>query len=82
MVCPRSVKYRSVKLFFIGKEGRGKTTLQHRLRSMPIKDIKRSTTSTVGIDINQWCYKKGNKEIVEFLTWDFAGQVAGVTRVI
>ena len=72
------MKYRSIKLFFIGKEGRGKTTLQHRLRSIPIKEVKRSTASTVGIDINQWCYpdgKKGNKETVEFLTWDFAGQV-------
>ena len=72
------MKYRSIKLFFIGKEGRGKTTLQHRLRSVPIKEIKRSTTSTVGVDINQWCYpdaKKESERSVDFLTWDFAGQV-------
>lgn len=66
-----------MKLFFIGREGRGKTTLQHRLRSIPIKEVKRTTASTVGIDIEEWCYPdtKGNPRNVHYLLWDFAGQV-------
>ena len=74
----RSVNYRTVKLFFIGKEGRGKTTLRHRLRSVPMKEVKKTTTSTVGVDIDEWYYpetKRTNKSNVHFLTWDFAGQV-------
>lgn len=74
----RSANYRTIKLFFIGKEGRGKTTLQHRLRSIPIKDVKQTVTSTIGIDIEKWCYpdsRKDNPRNVHFLIWDFAGQV-------
>ena len=79
-----SKTYRTIKLFFIGEGGRGKTTLKKRLcyPSMSAKEIKKDTLSTVGIDIEIWKYKpkKAGKEVVKFLMWDFAGQVSTVTN--
>ena len=75
-----SKAYRTIKLFFVGKEGRGKTTLKKRLsdRSMSANKIKKNTSSTVGIDIEVWEYKpkKAGRKPVKFITWDFAGQVS------
>ena len=69
-----------MKLFFIGEGGRGKTTLKKRLShpSMSAKEIKKETSSTIGVDVEIWEYKPDTpgKEVVKFLTWDFAGQVS------
>ena len=80
----RSVSYRTIKLFFIGNGERGKTTLLRRLRSLPNEAIK-NPERTTGIDIEEWLYppkKTGTlgrsqhaKIPVQFLAWDFAGQV-------
>lgn len=83
LICS-SKAYRSIKLFFIGKEGRGKTTLKKRLSNRTIsgKEIK-TTQSTIGIDVDVWEYKpkKAGREPVKFLTWDFAGQVSAKKAV-
>ena len=78
----RSVSYRTIKLFFIGNGERGKTTLLRRLCSLPNEDLERTT----GIDIQQWVYplkrfgtlkrSQRAKNAVQFLAWDFAGQVS------
>ena len=74
----RSDFYRSIKLFFVGNGKRGKTTLLRRLRGMSEdKKVER----TAGIDIESWVYPEQKKFIkdkrkpVNFLAWDFAGQV-------
>ena len=81
MYC-RSVSYRTIKLFFIGNGERGKTTLLRRLRSLPNEASERTT----GIDIEEWVYPSRRfgslirsqriKNAVQFLAWDFAGQVS------
>ena len=66
-------------MFFIGSGERGKTTLLRRLRALPEdKRVER----TAGIDIESWIYPdpkkftfKEKKKPVQFLAWDFAGQV-------
>ena len=82
----RSVNYRTIKLFFIGSGERGKTTLLRRLRSLPNEAIK-NPERTTGIDIEEWSYPEprrmtmlhgrshSSKNPVQFLAWDFAGQV-------
>lgn len=80
----RSVNYRTIKLFFIGNGERGKTTLLRRLRSLPNEAIK-NPERTTGIDIEEWSYPEPKrltlgrshslKNPVQFLAWDFAGQV-------
>ena len=72
--------YRTIKLFFIGKEGRGKTTLKRRLSNRTISAKTGTISSTVGIDVGIWEYKpkKAGREPVKFLTWDFAGQVSTI----
>lgn len=81
----RSVNYRTIKLFFIGNGERGKTTLLRRLRSLPNEAIK-NPERTTGIDIEEWSYPEpkrvslvrshSGKTPVQFLAWDFAGQVS------
>ena len=78
----RSVPFRTVKLFFIGKGERGKTTLLRRLREQAAGETDR----TEGIDINEWVCTGGRKRFrsltlhtkkqnpIHFLAWDFAGQ--------
>lgn len=73
-----SVQYRTIKLFIVGRGGRGKTTLLRRLRGLPDERVE----STTGIDIEDWTYPepkkfsfKAQKKPVHFLAWDFAGQV-------
>ena len=69
---------RTIKVFLVGKAMRGKTTLLYKLSNQPDKKIGR----TVGIDIVKFSYTpvkptlfhKG-KEPVQFLVWDFVGQV-------
>ena len=78
----RSVSYRTIKLFFIGNGERGKTTLLRRLRSLPNDTPERTT----GIDIEEWVYppkrfgtlkrSQRARNPVQFLAWDFAGQVS------
>ncbi len=74
----RSQEYRTIKLFFIGKESRGKSTLLRGLKDNSDPAVDR----TVGIDIEDWMYPKQRSSIfksalkpVHFLAWDFAGQV-------
>ena len=84
---PRSVSYRTIKLFFIGNGERGKTTLLRRLRSLPNEAIK-NPERTTGIDIEEWSYpprksgtlgrSQSSKNPVQFLAWDFAGQVSAI----
>ena len=68
--------YRTIKLYLVGKAMRGKSTLLRRLCNYTDK----KTAKTVGIDIDRFSYApksmfgKG-KEPVQFLVWDFAGQV-------
>ena len=84
VIC-RSVNYRTIKLFFIGNGERGKTTLLRRLRALPNEAIK-NPERTTGIDIEEWSYPEprrmtlgrsshSSKNPVQFLAWDFAGQV-------
>ena len=86
----RSVSYRTIKLFFIGNGERGKTTLLRRLRALPNEAIK-NPERTTGIDIEEWVYSprrtgtlgrsQSSKNPVQFLAWDFAGQVSTITIV-
>ena len=79
----RSVPYRTMKLFFIGKGQRGKTTLLHRLKESSAE----KTDRTVGIEIEDWECRgekkmfskfRSTREPVKFIAWDFAGQVGDV----
>ena len=79
----RSELHRTIKLFLVGNGERGKTTLLQRLCSRPDQKVER----TEGIDIVKFSYtpttksilfgrsKHGQKEPIQFLAWDFAGQV-------
>lgn len=72
----RSDVYRTIKLFLVGKALRGKSTLLRRLCNY----TERRTARTVGIDIDDFYYAPKSrfgkaKEPVQFLVWDFAGQV-------
>lgn len=71
-----------MKLFFIGEGERGKTTLLHRLRR---EHFVEKIDRTEGIDIEDWECRgaKGlfgiqgrNRDPINFLCWDFAGQVS------
>ena len=78
----RSKPYRSIKLFFVGNGERGKTTLLRRLKG---KAEDRNVERTTGIDIETWTYnpsakkKSDKREPVNFIAWDFAGQVCSYT---
>ena len=74
-----SVPYRTMKLFFIGRGHRGKTTLLRRLKEHDSGETRR----TEGIDIEEWDCRgkvsggslfKSKKPPIHFLAWDFAGQ--------
>ena len=74
-VC-RSEMCRTIKLFLVGKAMRGKSSLLRRLCNYSDK----KTATTVGIDIDSFSYPKTTrfgkgKEPVQFLVWDFAGEV-------
>ena len=74
----RSSNHRSIKLFLIGDGERGKTSLLRRLK----QEEKKVDNRTIGIDIRKWSYPKGKKKndkTVDFLIWDFAGQVCNYT---
>ena len=69
----RSDYYRSIKLFFVGNGERGKTALLRRLMN-----IEEHVGRTEGIDIMTWTYpkkKEKKRDPVDFMAWDFAGQV-------
>ena len=75
--------HRTIKLFLVGKGMRGKSTLLRRLGNQPDKGGGRA----VGIDIVKFSYPPAKsplfgkrKEPVEFLVWDFAGQVCMYTH--
>ena len=78
-LCPsqhqyRSEPYRTIKLFLVGKTDGGKSTLLRRLTSQNDK----MPGKTVGIDIEEFNYppkRKGKIEPVQFIVWDFAGEV-------
>ena len=72
-----------MKLFFIGKGQRGKTTLLHRLK----ENSAEKTDRTVGIEIEDWECRgekkifskfRSTREPIKFIAWDFAGQVSGL----
>ena len=76
----RSVQYKTLKLFLIGKAESGKTTLLRRLKNLSHEKVTRTT----GIEIEEWYYPEVTKSIlkraskdtgVHFVVWDCVGQV-------
>jgi GTPase SAR1 family protein len=64
----------------VGKTDGGKSTLLRRLSSQSDK----IPGKTVGIDIRKFSYPKhrGRMEPVQFIVWDFAGEVLHMYRLI
>lgn len=79
--------YRAIKLFLVGRMGRGKSTLLRRLCGLP--DVKMGQSEAIAIDIGRFTYspprtrtrtslfrnRQSQKEAVKFNVWDFAGRV-------
>ena len=67
-----SKEFNKLKIYIVGKQNRGKTTLVRRL-----KDSRDNTNiSTVGIEMSEWTYPSGllSKKSINYIIWDFGGQ--------
>ena len=67
-----SQEFNKLKIYVVGKQNRGKSTLVRRL-----KDNKDDINiSTVGIEMSEWTYPSGllTKKSINYIVWDFGGQ--------
>ena len=67
-----SQEFNKLKIYVVGKQNRGKSTLVRRL-----KDSRDDTNiSTVGIEMSEWTYPSGllSKKSINYIMWDFGGQ--------
>ncbi|KAI6646528.1 Leucine-rich repeat serine/threonine-protein kinase 2-like [Oopsacas minuta] len=67
-----SQEFNKLKIYVVGKQNRGKSTLVRRL-----KDNKDDINiSTVGIEMSEWSYPSRllTKKSINYIMWDFGGQ--------
>lgn len=74
----RSSYNRSIKLFFVGNEGRGKSTLMRGLRNISMESEE---ANSLGVKYGVWVYpstrnSRNSMDPVTFITCDCAGEVS------